>query len=182
METNPLSFLEFNGKTIIYLNAAGQYWVAVKPICEALGIHYKHQHEMILKDNILGQLSCEYRIVAADGKLRNMVCLPEKFIYGWLFGIRSESEALRQYKLQCYEALFNHFHGIMTKRKQILHDKLADLSRQKELEEKLKVHEDFVEYERLRGNVLRSGKLLKEMDQELLTGQMSLLKDLEAEQ
>ncbi len=33
-------FLEFNGKNIIFLNVDGTYWIALKPICEALGVDY----------------------------------------------------------------------------------------------------------------------------------------------
>lgn len=45
-------FLSFNGKNIIFLNKDGQYWIAVKPICEALGVDYVRQFKN-LKDNII---------------------------------------------------------------------------------------------------------------------------------
>ena len=36
MEKSIRKFLEFNGKTIYFLSKDGDYWVAIKPICDAL--------------------------------------------------------------------------------------------------------------------------------------------------
>lgn len=58
-------FLEFNGKRISILLADGSWWVAVKPVFEALNIDYQAQHKAILNDEILSQLSSEQTIVAA---------------------------------------------------------------------------------------------------------------------
>ena len=112
-------FLEFDGKKISVLLKNGEWWVAIKPICEALGVNYKKQHEGILSDEILSQLSTQQGMVGADGRLRNMTCLPEKFIYGWLFSIRSDASALKEYKLKCYEVLYDYFYGKMTERMNI---------------------------------------------------------------
>ena len=49
-----------------------------------------------------------------------MTCIPEKFIYGWIFSLRSESEELTKYKRTCYDLLFDHFHGTITSRKELL--------------------------------------------------------------
>ena len=94
-------FLEFDGKRISILLNNGEWWIAIKPICEALGVNYKKQHEGILSDEILSQLSTQQGMVGADGRLRNMTCLPEKYIYGWLFGIRSDAAGLKEYKIEC---------------------------------------------------------------------------------
>ncbi len=112
--------LEFNDIEIINTYVDGQYWIAIKPICEALNVNYKHQANQIKNDEILGQLSRQYKTVAQDGRKREMTCLPEKFIYGWLFSVRSDSPALLQYKRDCYEVLFNHFNGTLAKRLQVL--------------------------------------------------------------
>lgn len=37
------NFLEFNGKNILFKSENGVYWVAVKPICEALNVVYTGQ-------------------------------------------------------------------------------------------------------------------------------------------
>lgn len=50
-----------------------------------------------------------------------MVCLPVKFVYGWLFTINPGKVApearakVEAYSLECYEALYNHFHNSLAK-------------------------------------------------------------------
>ena len=54
-------------------------------------------------------------MVAADGKDREMVCLPIEFVFGWLFTINPKNvkpeaqAAVRQYRMQCYKALYEYF-------------------------------------------------------------------------
>ena len=116
-------FLEFNGNKIIFLNADGQYWIAIKPICEALGIDPYRSIKNLKNDPILGpEWSKQTTQVSKNGKMqgRNITCLPEKYIYGWIFSLRSESKQLIEYKRTCYELLYNHFHGTITNRKELL--------------------------------------------------------------
>lgn len=131
-------FLEFKGKRLSVLSTDGQWWVAIKPICEALDVDYIEQFKGLKSDDIFGQLLCEHTTVAADGKARKMTCLPERYIYGWLLGIRSNSSALRDYKLKCYDILYNHFHGTLTGRITTLGERSEIDLRILELEEKLK--------------------------------------------
>ncbi|MBW7868873.1 MAG: hypothetical protein H3C31_11160 [Brumimicrobium sp.] len=46
-------FLQFNGKNIIFLNVDGTYWVAIKPICEALNVDYIRQFKNLKEGKIL---------------------------------------------------------------------------------------------------------------------------------
>lgn len=120
MNKHITKFLEFNGKTLVFLAVDGTYWIALKPICEALNVSWKRQHENLLSDPIFGQLSTEQGMVGADGKNRKMVSLPEKWIYGWLISIQSQSPELIEYKKLCYEILADFFHGSITGRKELL--------------------------------------------------------------
>lgn len=112
--------LEFNGKNIVFMSVDGTYWIAIKPICEILNVDYNRQFQNLQSHRILSQLFAKQQTVAADNKIRNMVCLPEKYIYGWLFSINSTSEELLAYQETCYELLYNHFHGTITNRKELL--------------------------------------------------------------
>lgn len=53
--------------------------------------------------------------VGADGKGREMVCLPLEYVYGWIFTInpRNVSDDARdnvmKYQLECYRVLYEHF-------------------------------------------------------------------------
>ncbi len=168
-------FLEFNGKKISIINQDGIWYIAIRPICEALGIDYKRQAKNILDDEILGQLSSVQTTVAADGKLRKMTCLPEKYIYGWLFSIRSESEDLKAYKLKCYEVLFDHFHGAMTARMTILTEQDTIATQIAELEKALEETEEYKKIQELKKRKGETRKELTQLDRDLKSGQLSII-------
>ena len=113
-------FLEFNGKAISFIAKNGTWWIALKPICEALEVNYNRQFQNLKKSKILSQLFAEQQMVAADGKLRKMVSLPEFVIYGWIFNIESNAEGMVDYQWECYQILYEHFHGAIGGRKDLL--------------------------------------------------------------
>lgn len=104
-----------NGAEIVTVDRDGEIFVPIKPVCAALGIDYKTQHEKIMADEILASTMGIIPTVAADEKEREMVCLPLKYIYGWLFTInpgkvsRSVREAVMHYRRECYDVLYEHF-------------------------------------------------------------------------
>lgn len=167
-------FLEFNGKRITVLLADGTWWVAIRPICDALNVDYEAQRKGIQNDKVLSELPSEQTVVAADGKLRKMICMPEKFIYGWLFSIRSESAELELYKRKCYEVLYDHFHGAITGRLNTLSEKseteVKAMELQKRLDEKMKDMDEYKELQLLKGKKKEIAKKLNELDAELLSG------------
>lgn len=106
-------------------------FVAIKPICEALGISFQGQHKRILEDEILSQLSTIQLTVGRDEKQREMLCLPLQFVFGWLFTIDHNAvkpeakETVLAYKLECYKALYNHFYGNLTRTIEINQQEIA---------------------------------------------------------
>lgn len=95
---------------------SGENYVAVRPVCEALGIDYRKQFERIKNDAFLGQLVTHtVTSSSADGKQREMFCIPLKYIFGWLFSIDDtkvnefSKPTFIKYKIECYEVLYNHF-------------------------------------------------------------------------
>jgi len=93
----------------------GEKRVAVRPICDALGINYQGQIERLKLDPIIGSTVTLGVTVGADGKEREMVTIPLHFVFGWLFRIDSRNvkpeakEAVEKYQLECYMALYNYF-------------------------------------------------------------------------
>lgn len=89
--------------------------VPIKPICEALGIDEDAQRRKLQEDEFLNSTTVLSTVVAADGKNREMVCLPFEFIFGWLFTINPKNvkeearEAVSKYRIECYRALYKHF-------------------------------------------------------------------------
>lgn len=107
-------------KTIVRINeidiiVTEDGMVPIKPICDALGIDVDSQRKKIQEDEDLGSTAVLSTAVGADGKEREMCCLPHKFIYGWLFTINPKNvkpeakENVRKYRMKCYKALFCHF-------------------------------------------------------------------------
>jgi len=120
-------FLAFNGKNIVFISVEGFYWIAIKPICDALNIDADRSIKNIKIDPILAPEWSKQTIqVSKNGKkqLRNVTCIPEKFIYGWIFSLRSDSKELTEYKKTCYNLLYNHFHGTITNRKELLIERI----------------------------------------------------------
>lgn len=105
---------------------------------------------------------------------RKMVCLPEKYIYGWLISIQSSSQELIKYKRICYDILYEYFHGTITRRKKLFEEKARIQNERNHLEVDLRKNEEFVRLEDLRAREARIGKELKEMDTSLLNEQLDM--------
>ncbi|WEO86643.1 phage antirepressor N-terminal domain-containing protein [Pasteurella multocida] len=109
--------ISFYGSQLITLKVDDVIYTAVKPIVEALGLSWSSQHRKL--ENSKGKFSCAHMsIVAEDGKLREMLCMPLKKLNGWLFSINPEKvrsdlkEKVIQYQEECFEVLYNYwYHG-----------------------------------------------------------------------
>lgn len=174
MKDQVKKFLEFNGKTIFFVKNDGQYLVAIKPICEALDVDYRTQALKMKNDELLSQLCRDAYIVAADGKQRKMTCLPERYVYGWIFGIQSPSKKLLEYKRECYDVLFDYFNGSITRRKMVLNDKTLLRNQIEELEEKLAENEDHQKWLEMKQQERKINKSLRQMDDDLLSQQTEI--------
>lgn len=174
MENSIKKFLQFNGKNIYFKMVDGIWWVAIKPICQALKVDYERQRKNLFDDEILAQLPSEQTVVAADGRLRKMICLPEYFIYGWIFSIQSNSPELTAYKMKCYEILFNHFHGVITKRRALLTEIQTKEIEYTQWQIRLKETEAHQELLKIDRWFKSAGKQLKELDENVVSEQMTI--------
>lgn len=116
-------FLEFNNNKIFFLNADGTYWIALKPILDALNLDADRYIKKTKRDTFFGTCWDTLSVQVENNGIiqgRNMVCLPEKYIYGWICILNSDSKELNAYKETCYSLLFDHFHGTITNRKELL--------------------------------------------------------------
>jgi prophage antirepressor-like protein len=160
-------FIEFNDHQIAVVAADGTQWVALKPLCEALGVNYKNQHASLLQDDEIGQLSSIQKTTGSDGKTYDMVCLPYELIYGYLFTIRSKSTVLKEYRMKCYYVLYEYFHNIIGQRKQLLKERRDTTKRIAELEAKFQAEDDYQELLRLRKVKKRLPSKLGLLDKDL---------------
>ena len=90
-------------------------FVAVKPVCEILGVNYTTQVEKLTEHPIFSSTIPLRGTVGADGKNREMLCIPFRFFAGWLFSINPDNvkeearEKLIQFQLKCNDVLFDYF-------------------------------------------------------------------------
>ena len=170
----PQNFLSFNEKTIYFKEVGNEYWIAIKPICEALDINYNRAYQNILEDEKLSQLFAKQQMLDTLGRSQEMICLPEKYIYGWLFSLRSKSEALKQYQMKCYEVLFNYFNGAIIGRKKLL-EKQADTQKKIErVEQELKSNPQYLQLITLKQESEQIKQYLKKIDKQIIEETPSL--------
>jgi hypothetical protein len=174
MENTIKKFLEFNGKAIYFLSVDGIYYIAVRSVCDALEVDYLNEYKKIQRHPILSRRVAKMAMHDTQNRLQNMVALPEKYVYGWLFTINTASGAFQTYQDKCYEILYNYFHGAITKRHSYLLEKQETQRQIIETALRLKNNPDFILLENLKAKEMRSGKILKELDLEFVTAQLSL--------
>ncbi|EAB1664399.1 phage antirepressor Ant [Salmonella enterica subsp. enterica serovar Fluntern] len=114
LEAVNTSYVPFNGQQIITAIAAGVAYVAMKPIVENLGMSWSTQQTKLMKQ--LQKFNCVHmNMVATDGKLRKLLCLPLKKLNGWLFSINPEKvradirDKLIQYQEECFTVLHDYW-------------------------------------------------------------------------
>lgn len=175
MEKRIKKFLEFNGKTIYFLAVDGTYWIAIKPICEAIGVNYERQRQNLKGHPIYRELPAIQQVVAADNKARRMLCLKERYIYGWLLNIRSDNPDLIHYQRECHDVLWEHFRGIITKQELQLKRKYLAEERIRELETILAVsNDDYNELKTMKLVVSQANSELRRQTKEIVENQTEL--------
>lgn len=113
--------------------------VAVKPVCEILGVNYTTQVEKLKAHPVFGSVIPLRGTTGADGKTYQMLCIPLQFFPGWLFSINPDNvkeearENLIKYQLECNKVLFDYFFNradfaqkkekIVAKAKELLEEK-----------------------------------------------------------
>jgi hypothetical protein len=100
---------------VVDVDGEPSVYVPLLPICEYLGLDWSAQNRRVRRDEILNDESVILMLAAADGRTREMMCLPLDLLNGWLFGLNVSrvKEELRprllQYQRECYRVLADHF-------------------------------------------------------------------------
>ncbi|GAB2938328.1 phage antirepressor N-terminal domain-containing protein [Hafnia psychrotolerans] len=136
LEAVNTSAVQFHGQPIITAMVAGVVYVAMKPIVENMGMSWTTQHRKLMQDmnksnhphksmvenerdghmTIPSKFNCrDISMVAADGKLRQLLCIPLRKLNGWLFSINPErvradiKDKLIQYQEECFSVLHEYW-------------------------------------------------------------------------
>lgn len=114
LEAVNTSYVPFNGQQILTAMAAGVTYVAMRQIVENIGIDWTGQSVKLRK--MKDKFNCrDISMVAADGKLRKLLCIPLKKLNGWLFSINPEKvradirDKLIQYQEECFSVLHDYW-------------------------------------------------------------------------
>lgn len=165
-----MNYIEFQDKKIVFMIENGVAWIAVKSVCEALNVNYNRQFQNIKEDPILGSKFAKQQIlVPGDSQPRRFICLPEEFIYGWIFSIKSDSPELLRYKEECYHVLFHFFKGSITRRAEMYSEISKSRKRQLELEKQLSRIPEYQEFIELQMKQARLWKNIKNTSDEELS-------------
>ena len=106
-----LQSIEFYGSRIYTVEKDGEHYVAMKPICENIGIDWRAQYNKINRHPILNPVVVMMTTTGSDGKQYKMQMLPVKYLQGWLFMVDANrvkpeiKERLIQYQRECFDVL-----------------------------------------------------------------------------
>ena len=121
--------VSFNNQSLITIEQNGVHYVAMKPICENIGIQWESQYNRIRRDDVLNSVIFIMNMTGSDSKNYQMICLPIEYLNGWLFGIdinRCKPEirdTLIKYKKECYQALHDYWFNGKAERKTTVDDR-----------------------------------------------------------
>lgn len=112
----PVSLVPFHSDLIYAAQANGGQWIAMRPVCQNLGLEWGSQYNRIQRDPILS--TCVFIMktqIPGDDQARPVLFLPFEFFHGWLFGISVNAvkpelrDRLIRYQRECYRVLADHF-------------------------------------------------------------------------
>lgn len=120
-ESNPLlpsaeRTVNFYGDQIsVALVGAEEAYVPLRTISEFLGLAWGSQRNRLLRDEVLSERAHTVKMRGADGRQRDMLCLPLDLLPGWLFGINSSrvkpelAPKMKRYREECFRVLWREF-------------------------------------------------------------------------
>ena len=111
---NQVQNISFHGQTVAVFSQNNQHYVAMKPICENIGLQWEAQLKRIQRNAILNTAMSMMDTPSNGGKQKT-ACLPLDYLNGWLFGVDANRvkpeirERLLTYQRECFRVLNNHF-------------------------------------------------------------------------
>ncbi|MDF3864201.1 phage antirepressor N-terminal domain-containing protein [Pseudomonas denitrificans (nom. rej.)] len=112
----------FRQASLLLVDHGGVPFVPMKPVVEGMGLDWKSQHVKLNQGRFAATM-VEITMVAADGKKREMSCLPLRKLAGWLVSIhpskvRSElRDGVIAYQNECDDVLWKYWNnGIAVRR------------------------------------------------------------------
>ena len=168
--------LTVNDRSILIVTENSKRYVAIRPICEAIGVDYPSQFQKIKDNPILASTVVMITTVGADDKKRKMTTLPFRYVFGWLFRIDSRKvkaeirKSVEKYQRECYDVLFDTF----TKRTSILKERTAYQQEIMALEMELESDVRFKKIKELKSSIKNASQRLNNLDKNIVSEQLEL--------
>ncbi|MCD0160105.1 phage antirepressor KilAC domain-containing protein [Deinococcus sp. 6YEL10] len=88
LRSNTQATIPFHGAQLLARKEGEDVFVAIKPICDHLGVAYQPQHKKLIQD---GKFNCHHMVmVAEDGRQREMLVIERRDLAGWLYSINAK--------------------------------------------------------------------------------------------
>ncbi len=106
--------VNFNSQSLFATVIDNVSYVAMKPICENIGLDWASQFSRIKRHPIMSK-GIVMITTPSKGGIQEMLMLPLKMLNGWLFGVDSTrvkpeiKDAVIKYQEECFDVLANHF-------------------------------------------------------------------------
>ena len=106
--------VKFNNQHIPVYFVGDKPFVAMKPICENIGLQWEAQLKRIKRNHVLNQ-GMSIMDIPTNGGNQQIVCLPFSMLNVWLMGVDANKvkpeikDTLVKYQLECYDVLYQHF-------------------------------------------------------------------------
>ncbi len=107
--------VQFYDDSITVALVEDDVYVPLRPIVEALGLSWGSQRNRVQRDDVLASQVRPVTMAGADGRQRDLVCIPLDMLPGWLFGITTSrvrpelQPKLSRYRAECFRVLWNAF-------------------------------------------------------------------------
>jgi uncharacterized protein YqgV (UPF0045/DUF77 family) len=107
--------VDFYGDGITVALVGDDVYVPLRALTDFLGVDWTAQWRRVQRDVVLARYVRQVTMTGADGKQRDLVCLPLEYLPGWLFGITTSrlrpelQEKLTRYREECFRVLWNAF-------------------------------------------------------------------------
>jgi len=112
--TNLPQVVKFNNQDVPVFFHDDKPYVAMRPICENIGLDWASQYSRIKRNHILSK-GVVMITTPSKGGNQEFLSLPIGYLNGWLFGIDVNrvkpeiKDTLIKYQLECYDVLYKHF-------------------------------------------------------------------------
>lgn len=105
----------FHGTDLFIVEHQGQPYTPMKPIVEDMGLDWKSQYVKLQDNQARWSTMVISTIVAGDGKIREMLCIPLRKLAGWLMTIHPNRvkpeirDTIIRYQNECDDVLWQYW-------------------------------------------------------------------------